>query len=124
MTLAAPFLLIVGLGFVTGRLLGQHRGHRGHIGVVLVNQDEGELGESLVSVFQSADLAELVSPTLFPDATAAARSQVDADKAAAAVIIPPGFTASIIPAVGRPDRPGPAFPSSSTPTRPVRPARA
>ena len=98
LTLAAPFLLIVGLGFISGRMSG-NSGGIGGIRVIVVNEDEGELGRSLTRVFQSEDLAKLVSPTLLQDATAA-RAQVDADKVAAAVIIPLGFTASVIPAAG------------------------
>jgi ABC-2 type transport system permease protein len=98
LTLAAPFLLTLGLGFVTGHFAGNAGGIEG-IPVVLVNQDGGQLGDALVAVFQSADLAQLVTPAVLADA-AAARQQVDADKAAAAVIIPAGFTDSIIPPVG------------------------
>lgn len=98
LTLAAPFLLTLGLGFVTGHFAGNAGGIEG-IPVALVNQDGGQLGDALVAVFQSADLAQLVTPALLADA-AAARQQVDADKAAAAVIIPAGFTDSIIPPVG------------------------
>ncbi len=98
LTLAAPFFLILGLGFVTGHFSGSSGG-LGNIGVVLVNQDGAQLGNALVSVFQSADLADLVTPTVLDD-PAAARQQVDADQAAAAVIIPAGFTAGIIPAAG------------------------
>jgi ABC-2 type transport system permease protein len=96
--LAAPFLLTAGMGFITGRLSGGSGGIQG-IPVVVVNQDGGQLGDSLANVFQSAELAELVSPTILEDA-AAARALIDADKAAAAVIIPAGFTDSVIPATG------------------------
>jgi len=97
--LAAPFALTLGLGFVTGRFSGSSNGGVSDIPVVLVNQDKGQLGNELVSVFQSKDLATLVTPTVVDDPVAA-RRQVDEDKAAAAVIIPPGFTPSIIPAQG------------------------
>ncbi len=96
LTLAAPFCLILGLGFVTGHFSGSSGG-LGNIGVVLVNQDGAQLGNALVSVFQSSDLADLVTPAVLDD-PAAARQRVDADEAAAAVIIPAGFTAGIIPA--------------------------
>lgn len=97
--LLAPFLLTLGLGFVTGRLSDGSSSGLGSIPVVLVNQDGGQLGNALVDVFRSQDLAELVTPA---DATdpAEARRQVDADQAAAAIIIPAGFTGSIIPAAG------------------------
>src|SRR5262249_43120013 len=93
--LAAPFVLTLGLGFVSGRFSGGRSG-LSHIPVVLVNQDQGQLGAALVSVFSAADLAELVAPNTGSDA-AAARQQVADDKVAAAVIVPAGLTASIIP---------------------------
>ncbi len=66
LTLAAPFCLILGLGFVTGHFSGSSGG-LGNIGVVLVNQDGAQLGNALVSVFQSSDLADLVTPTVLDD---------------------------------------------------------
>ncbi|MCS6847694.1 MAG: ABC transporter permease [Anaerolineae bacterium] len=97
--LLAPFLLIVGLGFVTGQV---GRGSSGieAIPVAVANQDDGRLGAALVELFESDELAELVIPTFVTDATAA-RSRVDADQAAAAVIVPAGFTDSIIPRAGQ-----------------------
>ncbi|NMB68879.1 MAG: ABC transporter permease [Chloroflexi bacterium] len=100
MMLLAPFALTLGLGLVTGGLSGGS-GSSGlsAIPVVLVNQDAGQLGGELVNVFQSAELAELVAPQVSGDA-AAARQLVDDDQTAAAVIIPAGFTAGIIPDAG------------------------
>lgn len=100
MMLLAPFALTLGLGLVTGGLSGGS-GSSGlsAIPVVLVNQDSGQLGGELVNVFQSAELAELVAPQVSGDA-AAARQLVDDDQIAAAVIIPAGFTAGIIPDAG------------------------
>ena len=97
--LAAPFLLTLGLGFVTGHFSGGSTSGVGEIPVVLVNQDGGQLDDALVTVFRSQDLAGLVAPSELADATAA-RRQVDADQVAAAIIVPAGFTASIIPAQG------------------------
>ena len=64
--------------------------------MVIVNQDDGELSTALVDLFNSEDLADLVEPTLSVSPEAA-RLQVEEDKAAAAIIIPAGFTRSIIP---------------------------
>jgi len=91
--LAAPFLLTLGLGLVTGRFSGTSNTIQS-IPLVVVNQDGEDLGNALVDVFQSADLDELLDPTLESDA-AAARAAVDADQTAAAVIIPAGFSASV-----------------------------
>lgn len=98
LTLAAPFLLIIGLGFVSGRISGSSEGIEG-IPVALVNLDGGQLGNSLVAVFKSESLAKLVYAEEFVDPVVA-RRLVDSDGAAAAVIIPPGFTASVIPSQG------------------------
>jgi ABC-2 type transport system permease protein len=97
--LLAPFLLTLGLGFVTGRFSGSSSNGISHIPVVLVNQDGKQLGTALVDLFQSKDLAELVSPTISID-LAAARKLVDDNQATAAILIPAGFTDSIIPGSG------------------------
>ena len=96
MMLAAPFVLTIGLGFVTGRLSGGSSSGLNIIPVALVNQDSGQIGSSLVDLFQSRDLAELVSAQNLDD-PAQARRLVDEDQVAAAIIIPPGFSDSIIP---------------------------
>lgn len=96
--LLAPFLLTIGLGFVTGSFGGGGSG-LSDIPVVLVNLDKGELGNALVDVFYSEELSTLVEPTGADSAEAAYRF-IDEDQAAAAVIIPAGFTQSIIPTAG------------------------
>jgi len=94
--LAAPFLLTLGMGFVTGRLGGSSAGSGlSEIPVVIVNQDDGEAAQALVDLFQSDELAGLVSPTQLTD-PAAARRAIDADQGTAAVIIPAGFTQSVV----------------------------
>lgn len=97
--LLAPFLLTVGMGFVTGRFGGNSGGGLKDIPVVIVNLDDAELGNALVDVFQSADLSELVEPTQLDDPDTA-RRLVDDDQTTAAIIIPQGFTESIIPTQG------------------------
>lgn len=119
--LLAPFLLTLGMGFVTGAFSGTNTSGISEIPVIIVNQDVGQLGNTLAEVFLSKDLADIVEPQTLDD-PALARQQVDADKAAAAIIIPSGFTASIIPG-----------PSTSSPaplaqitlyTNPTRPTSA
>jgi ABC-2 type transport system permease protein len=99
MMLVAPFALTLGLGFVTGRFSGSSNSGISDIPVAIVNQDGGQLGNALVDLFQSKDLAGLVKPVLVTDPILA-QGQVDADQAAAAVIIPAGFSQSILPAQG------------------------
>lgn len=97
--LAAPFALTLGLGLVTGRLSGSNTSGLSQIPVVLVNADNAQLGDALVEVFQSPDLAELIAPTVLTD-EAAARQQVLEDKAAAAILVPDGFTESLFSVSG------------------------
>ncbi|MFM8369793.1 MAG: ABC transporter permease, partial [Chloroflexota bacterium] len=94
--LLAPFLLTLGMGLVTGRFSGNNSSGISDIPVVIVNMDDGDMGQALVDVFNSEDLAELVEPSL-GTSPEAARLQVDEDKVAAAIIVPAGFTNSIIP---------------------------
>ena len=110
--LLAPFLLTIGMGFVTGRFSGSSGG-LSDIPVVIVNLDNDQLGDALADVFLSEELADLIEPTTAPD-TEAARRMIDDDQAAAAVIIPEGFTRSIIPADGT------AFNADYVPPEPVK----
>lgn len=96
--LLAPFLLTIGMGFVTGRFSGSSSG-LSNIPVVIVNMDNDQLGNALADVFSSEELADLMEATAASDPHAA-RRLIDEDEAAAAVIIPEGFTRSIIPAEG------------------------
>jgi ABC-2 type transport system permease protein len=96
--LLAPFLLTIGMGFVTGRFSGSSSG-LSDIPVVIVNLDKEQLGNALADVFSSKELADLMEPAVSSD-PGAARRLIDEDKATAAVIIPEGFTHSIIPAEG------------------------
>jgi ABC-2 type transport system permease protein len=94
--LLAPFLLTLGLGLVTGSFNTSSARGISQMKVFIVNQDGGQIGQALVDLFQSADLADLVAPTLVAD-PGSARTQIDAGDAVAAVIIPAGFSDNIIP---------------------------
>jgi ABC-2 type transport system permease protein len=117
--LAAPFLLTLAMGFVSGRFSGGNNTGLAAIPVAVINQDEGELSQVLVEVFTSAELAGLVAPVTLSDA-AEARRQVEADELAAAVIIPAGFTDSLMPNLGT-GQTGPAAPIEvyANPARPT-----
>jgi ABC-2 type transport system permease protein len=96
--LAAPFALTLGMGMITGAFSSGGSGIN-KLPVVVVNQDSGQLGDVLEQLLASADLAELLAARVETGA-AAARSAVEDDQVVAAVIIPAGFTDSIIPREG------------------------
>ena len=96
--LLAPFLLTIGMGFVTGRFSGGASG-LSDIPVIIVNLDKQELGNALEDLFSSKDLGDLMELTATSNPEAA-RQLIDDDQASAAVIIPEGFTQSIIPGEG------------------------
>lgn len=97
--LVAPFLLTLGMGLVTGRFSGSSNTGIADIPVIIVNLDKEQLGNALADVFTAEELAELVEPT-FSEDSEAARIAIDDDTAAAAIIIPEGFTRSVIPQQG------------------------
>lgn len=99
MMLLAPFALTLGMGAVTGRFSGSSSTGLSDIPVIIVNQDGGELGNALTELWSSPELADLIAPAASTD-PADARAKVDADEAAAMILIPSGFTNSIIPAAG------------------------
>ncbi|MGD1993445.1 MAG: ABC transporter permease [Anaerolineae bacterium] len=64
--------------------------------VLLLNQDDGQMGTTLVEVFTSDDLAGLVAVEQVEN-EAAGRGRVDADEVAALVIVPPDLTQRMMP---------------------------
>lgn len=93
--LLAPFLLTLGMGLVTGSFsTGSSTGSLEDIPVQIVNLDDGQMGQILVDVIQSENLATLLEPQVVEDATAA-RQAVEAQEAYVAVVIPAEFTESI-----------------------------
>jgi ABC-2 type transport system permease protein len=99
MMLLAPFLLTLGMGLVTGRFSGNTNTGISDIPVIIVNLDQEQLGNALEELFTGEELADLVEPTL-GESPEAARQAIDDDTAAAAIIIPAGFTRSVIPQQG------------------------
>ena len=94
--LVTPFALTLVIGFAFGGLGGDGGDGLADIPVVIVNQDEGDLGDYLVEIFESDDLADLVEPVTVEDSDQA-RAMVDDDQAAAAVIVPDDFSDRLIP---------------------------
>ena len=96
--LLAPFLLTLGMGLVTGSFSSSGGGTLQDIPVSIINlDDDGLLSNFVVEAFRSDSLAVLLEPTFDQD-VAEARQAVDTDQSAAAVIIPAGFSNSIMPA--------------------------
>jgi ABC-2 type transport system permease protein len=118
--LLAPFALTLGLGFVTGSFSTEDGSGIGSIPVILVNQDDGQLGAAVLELFHSDDMRDLITAADMSDADEA-RLAVDNDAAAAVIIIPPGFTDSVIPAEGMETSSLPAVQIQlySNPTRPT-----
>ena len=93
LTIATPIALTLVMIFAFG---GVNETGISGIPVVIVNLTEGNLGKSLIDVFKSQELAELVDPSLMNDPTAARRA-VDNQEFAAAVIIPANFGKGLFP---------------------------
>lgn len=114
--LAAPFLLTLGLGLVTGRFSGSSNTGISDIPFVIVNQDEGQLGTELVKLFESENMADLLEPSSATDPVAA-RQAVDEDKLAAVIVIPAGFSESFFSSQDSSE--APAIELYSNPARPT-----
>jgi ABC-2 type transport system permease protein len=97
--LVAPFVLTVAMGLVTGSL-GSSSSGINQVPVVVVNLDQSTLGNALAEQLKSTQLSQLLAVEENSDA-AAALALVDTNKTAAAIIIPAGFTASVIPQNGQ-----------------------
>ena len=93
--LLAPFLLTIGMGFVTGRFSGGSTGIS-DIPVVIVNLGPGSTGQRISGLVQlSGPCGSDGTYLLIRPATA--RQMIENNQASAAIIIPEGFTRSIIP---------------------------
>ncbi|MFP4343883.1 MAG: ABC transporter permease [Anaerolineales bacterium] len=68
------------------------------IPVLLLNYDDGPMSRTVVDVFQSEDLEELLEVELV-SAEEEARARVESDEVAALVIIPENFTGSAFPLI-------------------------
>lgn len=94
--LLAPYLITLGLGFVSGAFEDDEGSGIRDIPVMLINQDTGDLGFQLVTLFESDRLADLIE--VVPTTTIeAGRELVNTDELAALVIIPADFSAIMIP---------------------------
>ncbi|MGI6208074.1 MAG: ABC transporter permease [Anaerolineae bacterium] len=95
--LLTPFALTLAIAFAFGGLGGSgSSGGIAEIPLVIVNQDTGPIGEAVVETLTAPDLQDLLEPVVMDD-VAAAREAVDRDAAAAAVVLPSGLSAAVIP---------------------------
>ncbi len=108
LNLGSPFALVLVIAFALGGLGSSSGSSLQNIPVVVVNLDDGPYGTQLAEILTSGNpavgedpnrdaLHDLLDPHIMNDPTVA-RAHVDADEAAAAVIIPAGFSESIQPA--------------------------
>ncbi len=96
--LAMPIALTLAMAFAFGRLTGdsgQVAGLR-DIPVIIVDLDHGTGSRVITEAFKSADVTKLISATISSDEVAA-REAVKNNTVAAAVIIPAGFSARVLP---------------------------
>jgi ABC-2 type transport system permease protein len=94
--LIAPLALTLVVSFAFGGLGGGTGGTGlADIPVAIVDLDGGTFSLTLVDVFYDDDLSNLVAPIRMDDA-AAARTLVDSDQLAAVVIVPAGFSDSLL----------------------------
>ncbi|HBY92382.1 MAG TPA: hypothetical protein DEP84_00220 [Chloroflexi bacterium] len=93
--LAAPLVLAAITGAAFGGLSGSGSSASPITGipVILVNADEGELGQRVIDAFAAAELADLVAPVEMADLDAA-RRQVEEGATRAVVYIPAAFSAA------------------------------
>lgn len=93
--LAAPLVVAA----IVGAAFGGFSGGGGDspltdIPFIVVNEDAGELGQAVVDILKSDDLAEMLEPTEMSD-LAAAKRLVEQGETRGIIHIPPEFTASI-----------------------------
>lgn len=94
--LAGPFVLTLAMGFVTGAFsvsMGEPAIQANKI--VVVNEDEGELGEAMVTWLQDESIQSVVNVSVMSSATRA-RDLVDEGKYVAALIMPVDFSQAVL----------------------------
>jgi ABC-2 type transport system permease protein len=91
----APLVLSAIIGFAFGGFIsGSDPVPFDAIPVLVINEDDGTQGEQFIEILTSDDLAELLEVTEMSD-LAAAREQVQAGDARAAILIPASFSAAV-----------------------------
>ena len=96
--LGAPLIIsgLIGLAFGNIGGFGGSDSPIRDIEIIVVNQDDGVLGENYVEVLSSPDLDELLNVRYFDD-LGEARQEIEAGNARAVVFIPEDFSNTLIP---------------------------
>ena len=100
--LAAPLLISALIGLAFGNLaFGGTEPPLSNINLILVNLDEGQLGQNYVDVLTSEDLGELFQLSEMQD-LAAARAEIESGNARGVIYIPANFSANALPGESNP----------------------
>jgi ABC-2 type transport system permease protein len=95
--LAAPLIISALIGLAFGNLVfGGTQPALTSIELILVNLDEGQLGQSYADVLTSDDLSDLFQVRQMEDLEAA-RAEIEAGNARGVVYIPAGFSEALLP---------------------------
>ena len=94
--IVGPLVLTLGLGLITGSFSRADAPAISQIPVLVVDQDGGPLAEALDDLLRGDDLSDLLAAEAWND-EAAALERVRMGDAAAAVVIPAGFSDSLMP---------------------------
>jgi ABC-2 type transport system permease protein len=95
--LAAPLIISALIGLAFGNInFGGSEPPLTDIPIVLINEDEGQLGQVYKDVLTSDSLSDLLDVTEMDD-LAAARDQIEQGTVRAVLYIPAGFTEKVIP---------------------------
>ena len=105
--IAGPLVLTLGLGLITGSFNRDDDAPAiSRIPVLVVDQDGGALAAALDDLLRGAELSDLLAAEAWND-EAAALEHVRQGNAAAAVVIPTGFSDSLMPDPGSGELPAP-----------------
>ncbi len=92
--IVAPLVMSAIIGAAFGSFLLGGAAPFDKIPVLVVNADEGTMGQQFVDALMSEDMADLLVVTLMSD-LAVARTQVQQGEARAAIYLPPDFTTAV-----------------------------
>lgn len=92
MLIFAPIILTLGMGFVTGAFSDDDKNVL-NLSIAFINQDEGNFGDTMLSVFQSESFSSLLTINQMEESDALL--QLDDGDLTAVIVIFPGFSEAI-----------------------------